>query len=123
MKIFKIFSIVFLISILMTSGGFHSGMFSNVNNNTTNVQLNKKNFKVIDKVSGSSTATYILGFGGLSNKSLVERAKAKMLENANLTGSSKAIINVTIESHKTLVVPLFYQKTITVSAHVIEFTE
>ena len=46
-----------------------------------------------------------------------------MLENANLTGSSKAIINVTTESHNTLVVPFLYQKTVTVSAHIIEFIE
>ncbi len=123
MKTFKILSIVFLTSILMTSCGIHSAKVGNINNNTTNVELSKKNFKVIDRVSGKSTATYVLGIGGLSNKALIEKAKTKMLENANLTGSSKAIINVTTESHTTLVVPFFYQKTVTVSAHIIEFTE
>ena len=123
MKQFKILSTVFLISILITGCGFHSSLVGNINNNTTNVELSKKNFKVIDKISGSSTATYILGFGGLSNKALIENAKAKILENANLTGSSKAIINVTTESHFSFFVPFYFQKTITVSAHVIEFTE
>jgi hypothetical protein len=46
-----------------------------------------------------------------------------MLENANLIGGSKAIINLTTESHITLVYPFFFQKTITVSGHIIEFTE
>lgn len=123
MKKIKILSLVFLTSILMTSCGIHSARVGNINNNTTNVELSKKNFKVIDRVSGQSTATYILGIGGLSNKELIEKAKTKMLENANLTGSSKAIINVTTESHNTLVVPFFYQKTVTVSAHIIEFIE
>lgn len=107
----------------MTSCGIHSAMVGNINNNTTNVELSKKNFKVIDRVSGQSTATYVFGIGGLSNKALIEKAKTKMLENANLTGSSKAIINVTTESHNTLVVPFLYQKTVTVSAHIIEFIE
>ncbi len=123
MKTFKILSIVFFTSILMTSCGIHSAMVRNINNNTTNVALSRKNFKVIDRVSGESTAIYVLGIGGLSNKALIEKAKTKMLENANLIGSSKAIINVTTESHMTLVVPFFYQKTVTVSAHIIEFTE
>lgn len=123
MKTFKILSIVFFTSILMTSCGIHSAMVRNINNNTTNVALSRKNFKVIDRVCGESTAIYVLGIGGLSNKALIEKAKTKMLENANLIGSSKAIINVTTESHMTLVVPFFYQKTVTVSAHIIEFTE
>ncbi len=123
MKTCKILSIVFLTSILMTSCGIHSANVSNINNYTTSVGLNKKNFRVIDRVSGKSTATYVLGIGGLSNKALVEKSKARMIEDTDLTGGSKAIINVTTESHTTLVVPFFYQKTVTVSAHIIEFTE
>jgi hypothetical protein len=123
MKTLKIQSTFLLILILMTSCGIHSGKISNINNNNTNVELGKKNFKVIDRVSGKSTATYVLGIGGLSNKALIEKAKIKMLENASLTGSSKAIINVTAESHTTLVFPFFYQKTVTVSAHIVEFIE
>ena len=46
-----------------------------------------------------------------------------MLENANLIGSSKALINMTTEVHKLQVNPFFARKTITVSAHIIEFTE
>ncbi len=103
--------------------GLHSGVFSNVNNNNTNVVLTKKNFKVIEKVSGKATATYVLGFGGGVNKALIAKAQAAMLENANLIGSSKALINMTTEVHKLQVNPFFARKTITVSAHIIEFTE
>ena len=123
MKTFKILSIVFLTSILMTSCGIHSAMVRNINNNTTNVELSKKNFKVIDRVSGKSTATYVFGIGGLSNKALIEKAKTKMLENANLIGGAKAIINLTTESHISIVYYFFFQRTVTVSGHIVEFTE
>ena len=123
MKTFKILSIVFLTSILMTSCGIHSAMVRNINNNTTNVELSKKNFKVIDRVSGKSTAIYVLGIGGLSNKALIEKAKTKMLENANLIGGAKAIINLTTESHISIVYYFFFQRTVTVSGHIVEFTE
>ncbi len=123
MKTFKILSIVFLTSILMTSCGIHSAMVGNINNNTTNVELSKKNFKVIDRVSGKSTATYVFGIGGLSNKALIEKAKTEMLENANLIGGAKAIINLTTESHISIVYPFFFQRTVTVSGHIVEFTE
>ncbi len=123
MKTIKILSIIFLTSFLLTSCGIHSGMVANLNNTTTNVDLNKNNFKVIEKVSGNSTATYVFGIGGLSKKALIEKAKVKMLENANLIGSSKAIINLTTESHMTIVYPFFLRRTITVSGHIVEFTQ
>ena len=46
-----------------------------------------------------------------------------MFENADLTGGAKAIINVTSESHLTFVLPFYTRKTITVSAHIVEFTD
>ena len=85
--------------------------------------MSKKNLKVTEKVSGKSTATYVFGIGGLSNKAQIEKAKSKMLEKANLIGDSKAIINLTTESHISIVYPLFFQRTITASGHIVEFTE
>ena len=123
MKKVKVLSIAICAIVFMGSCGVHSSLVGNINANTTNVELSKKNFKVVDQVSGKSTATYILGFGGIRNKSLIAKAKLKMLEDANLTGSAKAIVNVTMEDHYTMVVPFFYRKTVTVSAHVVEFTQ
>jgi hypothetical protein len=52
---------------------------------------------------------------------LYSRAKADMMENAALTGSSKALINIIAEEHLSGV-PVFYMKrTIIYSADVIEF--
>jgi hypothetical protein len=123
MKIIKILTSVLTTSILITSCGIHSAMVININNNVTNVELSEKNFKVIERVSGSSTATYVLGIGGLSNKILFEKAKSNMLAKADLIGGSKAIIYLTTESHISLVYPLFFRRTVIVSGHIIEFTE
>ena len=123
MKKIKILTVLLLTSILMTSCGVHTAMVSNTNNNTTSVELTKKNFKVIKKVSGTSTATYFLGIGGISNKALIERAKSQMLGQADIIGGAKAVINLTTESHITMVNPIFFQKTVTVSGHIVEFTE
>ena len=122
MKKIKLLSIVVSTIVIMGSCGVHSSLVGNINTNATNVELSKKNFNVVGQVKGKSTATYILGFGGIRNKSLIEKAKAKMLDEANLTGA-KAIVNVTIEDHYTMIVPFFYRKTVTASAHVIEFTQ
>jgi hypothetical protein len=45
--------------IMITSCGIQTAMIGNINNNNTNVELSKKNFKVIRKVSGHSLATYV----------------------------------------------------------------
>ena len=67
--------------------------------------------------------TYIFGIGGHSNKALIEKAKSKMLENANLIGGARAIINLTTESHISIIYPIYFKRTITVSGHIVEFTD
>jgi len=84
--------------------------------------LSKKNFKVIESVQGESEAIYIFGIGGLSKKAMIAEAKANMLTNANIVGSSKAIINETVEIIHSLF-PFFRKYKVTVSGHVVEFTE
>lgn len=114
-----LFSLFFL---FLSSCGIHSAYVSNVNSNSSVVNLSMKNFEVVERVSGSSTATYFLGIGGITNKALVDKAKSNMLEHAFMAGKARAIINVTHESHATFILPFFVQKTVTVSAHIIEFT-
>ncbi len=123
MKTIKHLSIILLTTVLLSSCGIHGANVLNTNNNLTNVTLSEKNFRVIDKVSGQSSAVYIFGIGGLSNKAMIENAKAVMLANANLKGYAKAIVNVTTENHYTLVFPFYFRKTVTVSAHVVEFIQ
>jgi len=123
MKSMKLIFSILITVVLMSSCGIHSNNSINTNNNITNVELNKKNFRVVERVKGQSTATYVFGMGGIYNKSLVEIAKNQMFENADLSGGAKAIVNVTTESHLTFVLPFFYKKTVTVSAHIVEFTD
>lgn len=119
----KLFLGFILLAIIFFTGCGVSTGISNVNNNNTIVELSKKNFKVLQRVSGQSTATYFCLIGGLSNKALIEQARIAMLENANLIGTSRAIINQNVEMHTALVYPVFFRVTVTVSGYIVEFVE
>jgi hypothetical protein len=108
---------------LLTGCGISSGLMNqfSVNGTNTNVVLQKNNFKVVGTVSGDASDSYVFGIG-LNKQYLVAKAKQNMIENAKLDGSSKAIINVTIEEHATLIL-VYVKRTITVHGTVIEFTE
>lgn len=123
MKNLKPFFVIILISFMAASCGMHMGYMNNHNNNLTNVELNRKNFVVVEHVTGQATATYVFGIGGIGKKDLVNKAKTDMIKNANLVGSSKAIINVTVEAHDVMVLPFYRKRTITASGHIVEFTE
>lgn len=122
MKSLKLLLIALFTALLNTSCGIHSAFVTNTNSNSSVVNLSMKNFEVVERVSGQATATYFFGIGGISNKALIEKAKSNMLEHAFMAGKARAIINITHESHVTFILPVFVQKTVTVSAHIIEFT-
>ena len=112
---------VILIVFFPTSCAVHSGLTFNTNNNITNVVLQSNNYRVVQYVEGSASGTMILCFGG-SFRPLVENARSKMLGHAHLVGSSRAIINETVEvNNKYFIVAGV--KTVTVSAYVIEFID
>ena len=110
-------------TLLLSGCGYHVARVANLNNHTTEVGLNKRNFVVVEKVVGQADASYIFGIGGISEKALIENAKADMLRDVELIGSARAIINETTEEHYTFVYPIYFKKTITVSAYVVEFTD
>ena len=109
------------VAVVVSSCGFHPPSTANLNQHQTIVELGEKNFKVVAYVKGEAKATYILGFGGLRKKYMIERAKTEMLKNADLVGTSRAIINETVEYHIRNFV-FVQQVKICVSAHVVEFT-
>jgi hypothetical protein len=118
------FITLFLIAIIFLSGcGVNSGIINqySVNGANTNVVLEKKNFKVIGTVSGQATDTYLFFIGGYK-QTLVSKAKQNMIENAKLDGTSRAIINVTLEEHNKFIF-VYFKRTITIHGTVIEFTE
>jgi hypothetical protein len=119
----KLITLLAVVMFLAAGCGIHYVPSSNRTVNGTRVELTKGNFKVVKTVKGNSTATYVLGFGGISNKALIEKAKADMLENADMEGKARTIIDLVTEYHLTRVFPFYYQKTVTVSGTLIEFTD
>ena len=116
--------ILFLVAILFLSGcGINSGLVNqySVNGANSNVVLQKKNFKVLETVSGESSDSYLFFIGG-HKQNLVAKAKQNMIDNARLYGTSKAIINVTIEEHAVFKF-VYIERIITVHGTVIEFLE
>ena len=109
-------------SLLLTNCGVHNGLTSNLNNHSSQVLLTKNNFKIVEHVEGTASGVYVLFFGG-PYKPLVSKARKKMLEHAYLVGSSKAIINETVEVNYKIFMGIVNIKTVTVSAYIIEFID
>ena len=108
--------------LLFNSCGVNNALIVNTNQNSTQVHLTGDNYKIVDRVSGSAEVDYVLFVGGINRRQLYENACADMVSKANLMQDSKALINIVTEEHIGGVPPFFYKRTITVSAHVIEFT-
>lgn len=123
MKKKSIYAVLALSAMAFNSCGVSSALVANRNLNTTQVQLTSNNFKVTDKVSGSSDVTYIFCFGGMNKKRMYEQAYSSMMDKANLKGSAKAVINMVTEEHWGGVPLIYYKRTVTVSGNVIEFTK
>jgi len=121
MRKFK--SLLFFAAVLVfVSGcGVHNALVTNTNNNVTNVELSSDNYRVIQKVSGEATATYVLGIGGLSKKTLVENAKSKMFQEADMEGKARAIVNIVTETYYKTFLGFYTERTVTVSGYVVEF--
>lgn len=86
----------------------------------TDVQLNHANFTVLKTVTGSASATYILGIGP-SDQDLMNQARQNMINKADLMGKSRAIINVTTDLETDFFYVIWIRKTAYVSGEVVEF--
>ena len=122
MKKIRIYSVLLLLTAIISSCGISTALVTNHNQNATEVHLSQNNFKVVDQVSGSSEDTYVLTIGGMKKRQLYENAYSMMIKKANLLNGSRAIINVMTEEHVGGFAPFFVRRTITVSAQVVEFT-
>jgi hypothetical protein len=125
MKTSSIYSlIIFLfLAFSLSSCGLNLGFLSDKNRTVTQVELNRKNFRVIDRVSGTSSATYYFGVGGMKNQALLDIAMTDLLSKANLNGGAKALVNQTVDVHKGGF-PFIYSKiSVKITANVIEFTD
>lgn len=118
-----LFGVIAASSLLLSSCAFHQEAAHNVNNLETSVQLNQKNFKVIGTVTGESEQTYFLGIiGGMSKKTLTQSAMSEMMQNADLKGGARAIINTTVQ-YKTQGVIFVVKRKAIATGTVIEFTK
>ncbi len=106
---------------VLSSCGVGYAYVLNQNHNATQVELSEANFKVVDKVSGSSEVEYVLFFGGMKKRNLFRDAYNQMLDEAEMIGKSRAVTNITTEEHIGGFPPFYSIRTITVSAHVVEF--
>ena len=115
--------VVVLAVFSLSACGINAANVHNLNQNATQVNLSSNNYQIVDKVSGSAEVTYVLVFGGMNKKQLFENAYAAMVANANLETGSRALVNVFTENQIGGVPPFYYKRTITVSAHVLEFNQ
>ena len=120
--------IIFSLLLLVNNCGFMPEGYLGHSTNTQ-VILSEANYKIINTVKGQATATFILGIGPFNNR-LYSRAKIDMLENANLAGGgnkSRALINITTDEQIKYFIlvyfPLWFTKTVYMSADIIEFKE
>jgi hypothetical protein len=106
----------------LSSCGVSSALVINDNQNSTQVQLAANNYRVVERITGSAEVDYVLLIGGMKQRQLYDNAYSAMMQKANITGGSRAIINVMTEENLSGFFPFFHTRTITVSAYVIEFT-
>lgn len=107
----------------MTSCGFSHEATHNSNLAQTEVILQKANYRIVGTVSAESEQTYILGFGGLSQKSLGQSAMADLYKQADLVGTTRAVINVSISYKNAYYTPLVIKRKAIASGTIIEFTD
>ena len=120
----KTFNTLLMLSalIIFSSCGVGVAILENQNQNSTQVHLTQNNYTVVDKAIGSAEVDYILFFGGLQKRNLYADAYRDMVNAANLESGSRALVNVFTEEHVGGFPPFYTKRTITVSAHVIEFS-
>jgi len=121
MRKLQICIVAFSLLTILGSCGVSGAYVFNHNQNATQVHLANNNFQVVNRVKGSSEVSYVLIFGGRNKRQLYENAYSEMVKAAELSGS-KALVNIVTEEHVGGVPPFFFKRTITVSAHVVEFT-
>lgn len=114
--------LLIVMTLFLSSCAAHYGLPKNYNQNTTEVVLTKKNFKVIQIVKGEAQATYIFGIGGLAKNGLIAEAKAKMLKSAGMEGAARTVVNEIVEV-KTSGFLFVNKYKVIVSGQIVEFTE
>ena len=107
-------------SLLLTGCGMPMFNALNATGTQTHVNLSDSNFRIVKSIEGSSSATYVLGIGGLSQQSQQQNAVGNMLKNANLK-PNQTITNVYIKTHVSTFLGLIVRVTYSATGQVVEF--
>ena len=107
-------------SLLLTGCGMPMFNALNATGTQTHVNLSDGNFRIVKSIEGSSSATYVLGIGGLSQQSQQQNAVGNMLKNANLK-PNQTITNVYVKTHVSTFLGLIVRVTYSATGQVVEF--
>ena len=110
----KILFLFLITSFLSSCMVMHSG------NMVESSGPNQNNFTYINNAVGSSSATYILGFGGFGHKGLVREAKNDLIKNYPVK-NGEALINFTVDVSTKYFLNLVIIKSVVVSADIIKY--
>ena len=113
----KVFYAIFIVAELASCAASHSGIL------TGSAALSSANFTYAKKeVTGHSTATYIIGIGGLAKQTLVDQAKDDMLKNNGLK-NGEALANVTVNFKNSTYLFVYHTVTCIVTADIVAFNK
>lgn len=114
----KLFVTGILIVFMSSCASVHNGY----NSFATSTVLSQANFDYTQKyITGTSTATYILGIGGMKRDALVNDAKQDLMKSISLK-SNQALANVTVDFKLEYIFGGIYVRMIcTMNADVVEF--
>lgn len=126
MKKFSIIIAILTFSLLSGCVGINNFAFNapSMSMDSRELKLENQEYKIIKKITGEATATYILGIGGMSEKAhkLFHESYQNMVHKANL-GSNQTIIDVVAEKNFRCYLGIISLNTVYTTGTVIEFTK
>lgn len=121
MKKIQLMMVSMVVLLLTNCAGLNMTPYAN-NPAETKVLLSEANYKIVKEVSGEWSATYVLGIGGVSQKSLTTNAIGEMYKNAELKGNQQ-IINITTTKSVESWCLVYAKYRVVARGYVIEFEE
>lgn len=108
-------SVLITIAIFFSSCAFHTGFMAN------SASLSSSNFSYTKmNATGTSTTTYILGFGGMKREAMVNDAKQNLLS-TNPLQNNQALSNITVNFKMVTYAGVYGKSTCTVTADIVTF--
>lgn len=100
---------------VLSSCAVHTGMM------TSSASLSNPNFSVVNIMSGSASAHYFLGIGGLNKAGLLAEARKNLFQSSALR-KGQVLANLSVD-YKTAFYLIYWQTTATITADLVEFND